>query len=276
MIEAVAGASPSPTANRVDAWLAGASREGPHYGAEGLRGVRDVLRERLSRDYVLSGVDFKRPRGSDTRKVDLASLRHAQRAFRGQEVVIDLAAVPAVRTPWSLVYENNLPATLNALEAARVAGCRRLIYASSNHVVGKYEEDGRTRRSSRDGTTTRSDANPDDHCGLPDRPDGFYAVGKAFGEGAGRFYAEEFACRSSAFESGASPPLGNPTDVRSFARLLKHDDLVRLIRACLNAPPELKYGSSTVSRRTPGVFCGRRRRSEAIGYEPRDNAEGWR
>lgn len=244
-------------------------------GAEGLIGT--VLRERLRGDYDLTGVDFKRPRGSGTRKVDLARLKHAQRAFRGQDVVIDLAAVPAVRTPWSLVYENNLPATLNALEAARLAGCRRLIYASSNHVVGKYEEDEpyasivAGRYDGLDPTRI-----PMITADSPIRPDGFYAVGKAFGEGAGRFYAEEFGLSVFCLRIGSVTPLGNPTDVRSFATLLTHDDLVRLIRACLEAPQELKYGIFYGVSANTWRFWDVKAAREVIGYEPRDNAEGWR
>ena len=39
------------------------------------------------------------------------------------------------------MQENNVRATVNMLEAAREAGVQRVVFASSNHVVGLYERD---------------------------------------------------------------------------------------------------------------------------------------
>lgn len=244
-------------------------------GANGRIGT--ILRERLRDDYEISGIDFRRERGSDVRKVDSARLKDVVKACAGQDVVIDLAAIPAVRTPWDQVYENNVPATANALEGARLAGCRRVVFASSNHVVGLYERDepyasivsGRY-----DGLDPERIPRLTSASAL--RPDGYYALGKVIGEAAGRFYAEEHGLSVHCLRIGSVTPSGEPTDVRCFATLLTHDDLERLVRACIEAPPEaayaVLYGVSANTWRFWDVDEAR----DAVGYEPRDNAETWR
>jgi nucleoside-diphosphate-sugar epimerase len=203
--------------------------------------------------------------------------KQVQRACEGQDVVIDLAARAAVRTPWPDVYENNIPATLNALEAAKVAGCKRLIFASSNHVVGMYERDEPYASI----VAGRYDGLDPERIPLitadsPVRPDSFYGLGKALGEDAGRYYAEEFGLSVFCLRIGSVTRPGTPTDVRCFATLLTHDDLERLVRACLEAPAETTYGVFYGVSANTWRFWDVDGARELVGYEPRDNAESWR
>src|SRR5689334_22664263 len=106
-------------------------------GAAGLLG--EILRTRLRSDHELRGIDRRRAPGM--RRADMTSLRSVEAAFEGVDSVIDLAGHPEVTTPWPDVWKNNIPATMNALEASRRAGVRRVVFASSNHVTGLYERD---------------------------------------------------------------------------------------------------------------------------------------
>lgn len=244
-------------------------------GANGRIGT--ILRERLAGDYDVSGIDFRRERGSNVKKVDAARLKDVVRAFAEHDLVIDLAAIPAVKTPWDQVYENNVAATANALEAARLAGCRRVVYASSNHVVGLYERDepyasivaGRY-----DGLVP--DRIPRLTASAALRPDGYYALGKILGEAAGRYYAEEHGLSVHCLRIGSVTPSGEPTDVRCFATLLTHDDLERLVRACIEAPADVTYGVFYGVSANTWRFWDVEEARAAVGYEPRDDAEAWR
>jgi NAD dependent epimerase/dehydratase len=73
---------------------------------------------------------------------DVRDGRFVEEACRDVEVVYHLAALIAIpysyQAPQSFV-ETNVTGTLNVLEAARRAGCRRLIHASTSEVYGTAE-----------------------------------------------------------------------------------------------------------------------------------------
>ena len=190
--------------------------------------------------------------------------------------MIDLAADSSATAGWDAVYGNNLSATFNALEASRRAGVRRVIFASSNHVTGMYERDhpyasivaGRYEEVDRDATRF---IGPYD----PIRPDGLYAVGKAFGEAVARLYAEAHGLSVICLRIGTVNSADRPRSPRQFATLLTHADLVRLVRAAIEAPSDVRYaivyGVSNNTWRFWDLESAR-----AIGYVPLDDAEAWR
>jgi nucleoside-diphosphate-sugar epimerase len=244
-------------------------------GASGLIG--QLLMEGLAGDHDVLGVDVRAPRGSDIRRVDMTRLGAAERSFEGVELVIDLAANPSPAISWREACEHNVPAALNALEAARRAGVRRLVYASSNHVTGMYEHD-EPYASIVAGNYEGLDpaATPLISSTHPVRPDGPYAVSKAFGEAAGRYYADAFDLSVICLRIGTVNAEGRPRNAREFATLLTHGDLVRLVDGCLRAPEDLRFGTFY------GVSANRWRFWEiadaehALGYRPRDDAEDFR
>lgn len=244
-------------------------------GASGLIG--SILLENLATDYELSGIDAARARRPEVRVADMRRLRAIEDSFRNQDAVVDLAADPSATASWKQVYENNLPATFNALEAARRAGVKRFVFASSNHVTGGYERDH-----------PYSAIAAGDYEGLdpgriepitsahPIRPDGPYGIGKAFGEAAGRYFADEFGLSVICLRIGTVNESGRPTEPRDFATLLTHDDLVRLVRCCLGAPPDLRFGVFYGVSRNRWRYWDIADAGAQLGYDPRDDAEAWR
>jgi nucleoside-diphosphate-sugar epimerase len=197
--------------------------------------------------------------------------------FRDQHVVIDLAADPRGGAPWEVVYRNNMRATYNAYEAARRAGVRRVVFASSNHVTGEYERDEPY------ASVVAGRYKGLDPRGLPMitsrhavRPDSYYGVGKAFGEALGRFYAEEHGLSVICLRIGSVSAADRPSEPRDFATLLTHADLVRLVQSAIEAPGEVGfavvYGVSDNTWR----FWDLDEARSLLGYAPRDNAESWR
>ena len=108
----------------------------------------------------------------------------------------------------------------------------------------------------------------------PIRPDGPYGIGKAFGEAAARYYADEFGLSVVCLRMGSVSE--RPTSAREFATLLTHRDLVQLVRRVLAAPDSLRfavyYGVSANTWRFWDIDDARR----DVGYEPEDDAEAWR
>ncbi len=244
-------------------------------GAAGL--VGGVLRDGLGDDYELSGVDAKPVDGLDSLVADTTDLGAIQPAFEGVDVVVDLASVPDQDSTWDVVYENNLPSTLNALEASRRAGVKRLIFASSNHATGNYEDDHPYSAIVAGDYGGLDPATiPYVTTAMPVRPDGPYGIGKAFGEAAGRYYSDRFGLSVICLRIGTLNREGRPLNPRQFATLLTHRDLVHLVERCIEAPDDLQFGIFYGVSDNTWRFWDVSNSRDAIGYTPRDDAERWR
>ena len=244
-------------------------------GAAGL--VGGVISDGLATDYDVSGVDIRPANDIPSLVADTTDLDAILPAFEGVDTVIDLASVPDQDSPWDVVYENNLPSTYNALEAARRAGARRLIFASSNHATGNYEDDEPYASIVADAYDGLDPANvPLVSVDMPIRPDGPYGIGKAFGEAAGRYYSDVYGLSVICLRIGTLNRESRPLVARHFATLLTHGDLVRLVRACVDAPESVQfaifYGVSNNTWRFWDISNSR----ELAGYAPEDDAERWR
>ncbi|GAA0516590.1 Nucleoside-diphosphate-sugar epimerase [Halorubrum aquaticum] len=102
---------------------------------------------------------------------------------REVDAVVHLAGAPAVSTPYESVERNNVRGTRNVLEAASRAGVDTVVFASSNHAVGMYEEQHAPSLYDPDYDLT-VDAES------PLRPDSDYGASKVAGEAWCRLYAE--------------------------------------------------------------------------------------
>ena len=244
-------------------------------GAAGL--VGGVLRDGLKDDYELSGVDRVAIEGFNSLVADTTDLDAVLHAYEGIDTVIDLASVPSDKTRWEVVHQNNLTSTHNAMEASRRAGVKRLIFASSNHATGNYEDDypysaivaGRYGGIDPDNI-------PYVTTSMPIRPDGSYGIGKVFGEATGRHFSDRHGLSVICLRIGTLNGESRPLSVRHFATLLTHRDLVHLVDRSIQAPLEIKfgifYGVSNNKWRIWDISNSR----DSIGYNPQDNSEEWR
>jgi uronate dehydrogenase len=172
------------------------------------------------------------------------------RAVAGTQAVIHLGGVPD-EAAFDVLEGPNLRGAFNVFEAARRAGVRRVVYASSNRITGFYP-------ASR-------------HLGgtEPVRPDGLYGVTKAFGEALGRLYADKFGLEVICVRIGSFED--RPWESRHLTTWLSPADAVRLFSACLDAPDvgfEVIYGVSANARRWWDLGPAAR-----LGYQPEDDAE---
>ena len=241
-------------------------------GAGGL--VGQVLQRELAGLYDLRCVDARR-RGGLVR-VDMTRQRQADHVMEGVDVVIDLASAHW-QTPWNAVLKNNIPAVWTTLDAARRHGVRRVIYASSNHVTGLYERD-QPFASILAGDYEGLDPAtvPRITTSMPVRPDTPYGVGKALGEAAARYYSERHGLSVLCLRIGSLNYASRPSTPRHFATLITHADMGRLARSCVEAPADVSFGLYYgVSDNTWRIW-NLQDATDAVGYQPRDNAEQWR
>ena len=167
------------------------------------------------------------------------------------DAVVHLAGLPEeVSLPGELTsHVITTAALLDAMVAHRVP---RLVYASSNHAVGR---------------TPRADGELTEHA-LP-RPDTYYGVAKVAAEALMQLFADRHgidavACRIGSF-------MEEPTTVRALSTWLSHGDGIRMVEAALTTPAlgfAVLYGISANTRGWWDLEPGRR-----LGYEPLDDAE---
>jgi nucleoside-diphosphate-sugar epimerase len=239
-------------------------------GAAGLAGT--VLMHGLGGRYDVVGVDRTIRRPPNVRRRNLARSRGLAGIFAGADAVVDLAGLSGPRTEWKDVRRNNLRATLNVLEAARRAGVRRYVFASSNHVTGGYErEPPYSAIVAGDYEGLDPDWLPLVGTNRPVRPDGPYALGKVLGEAAARWYSDAYGLSAVCLRIGTVNAEDRPLEPRHFATLLTHADLLRLVEAALTADVHFAvcYGVSRNTWRFWDI-------SNEIGYEPQDDAERYR
>ena len=168
--------------------------------------------------------------------------------------MVHLAANASLDTSWEEARELNMTGTYNAFEAARQCGVRKVVFASTNHVTGFHELEGRP-------------AGPDS----PIRPDSLYGVSKAFGEALGRYYSDAFNLSVFCLRIGSflPSPVGQPERVRGT--WCSPRDLAQLVRlALLNDTVRfgIFYGVSNNDQRPWDLANAQ----TLLGYAPQDNA----
>src|SRR6516225_5463205 len=75
--------------------------------------------------------------GDDFVPADLADLAQVEKAVAGMEGVIHLGG-HSVEGSWGTILNANIIGCYNLFEAARRAGVKRVVFASSNHAIGFY------------------------------------------------------------------------------------------------------------------------------------------
>lgn len=123
----------------------------------------------------------------ETHVADVADYEAIRPAFDGQDAVIHLAAQSDAGAEFQDIIEPNIVGTYNVLKAVEDAGVEKLIYASSQRVMGLYEED-HAPELYEDDYPSEHDPFRLTHETLP-KPDGYYGASKMFGEQICRMHA---------------------------------------------------------------------------------------
>src|ERR1700732_4719046 len=100
--------------------------------------------------------------GEEVVRADIGDLGAMEAALEGIDCVVHLAGVPE-EDAWEKILPANIVGTYHVFEAARRRGARRIVFASTNHVVGFHRRERRL-----------------DENVMP-RPDTRYGVSKAVG-----------------------------------------------------------------------------------------------
>lgn len=175
-------------------------------------------------------------------------------ACEGMDAVVHLAADPSMDAEF---YETLLPLNIigcyNGFEAARQAGCKRIVFASSINAILGYDADD---------YPVPWDA--------PVYPVNVYGATKCFGEALGRVYAHQhgLSCIMVRIGGAAWQQCGDQDTIRREAGITGRDQ-AQLFARCLEAPSDVDFkivhGTSNHTMQWMDLEVSRE-----LGYEPED------
>ncbi|MFD4757383.1 NAD-dependent epimerase/dehydratase family protein [Streptomyces sp. NPDC058439] len=190
----------------------------------------------------------------DAITADLGDEEALREAVRGVDAIIHLAGI-SLEASFDKILRANIQGTYHLYEAAREEGVRRIVFASSNHVIGY--------------TPRPLPGDPLIPIDAPRRPDTFYGLSKSFGEDLAQLYWDRHGMETVSVRIGSCFPV--PTSVRMLSVWMSPEDGARLFHAALTAEDvrhTVVHGSSDNTRLWWDLTTAR-----SLGYEPRDDSE---
>jgi uronate dehydrogenase len=184
---------------------------------------------------------------------DISDRTALEAMMQDVQAVVHLAGVVGNYNLETL-FRVNARGLIDVFESARLAGIKRIVFASSNHAFGRYPI-----------TEQVSPA-------LPPRPDSQHDVFKVLGETMLQNYYDRHNIRPVSLRIGTYRT--EPIDQRSLATWLSPADVAQLVDLSLRHPDP---GCMIVN----GYSNNTRLKTHdpnwsVLGYKPRDNAEDYR
>ncbi|MCB1488346.1 MAG: NAD(P)-dependent oxidoreductase [Bauldia sp.] len=189
----------------------------------------------------------------ETIVADLADPTSATRLVEGIEAIVHFGGI-STEADFESIERVNIAGMYHLYEAARLAGVKRVVFASSNHAIGFYPQSQVI------------------DTAVPQRPDTFYGLSKAFGENLASLYWDKHGIETVSIRIGSSFP--EPTDRRMLLTWLSYGDLIQLVSRALTAPRVgnlVVYGVSD----NAATFWDNRL-AGILGYKAADSSEAYR
>ena len=218
-------------------------------------GIGSLLRETLRGVYPILRLSDRIPLapargGEEIDQTEISDMAAVERMVDSVDGIVHLGGNSG-EAPWPVILQSNIVGLYNVFEAARRAGVRRVVMATSNHAVGFYPR-----------------AETIDHRVVP-RPDSRYGVSKAFSEALASLYADKHGIGFLCVRIGNFGT--RPIDIRRLSIWISPRDLTQLVRIGLEHPEiryEIVYGVSNNRRSWYDNSNAAR-----LGYRPQDDSE---
>ena len=184
---------------------------------------------------------------------DLSDKQAVHQLVEGVDAIVHFGGVSVERS-FEEILGANICGVFHIYEAARRHGVQRVVFASSNHVIGFYKQDQTL----------------DAHS--PKRPDGYYGLSKSYGEDLANFYFDRYGIQTLSIRIGSSFP--KPQNRRMMSTWLSYADLTQLIERGLladNIGHSIVYGMSA----NKDVWWDNHL-AEGLGFSPADTSQVFR
>lgn len=215
--------------------------------------LAELLRERYDLRLIYRTNRPAEPPVEDWCMLDLEDLPGLTDAMQGIDAVVHMAADPEVEATWESVLHNNIIGTYNVFEAARLAEVKKIVFASTNHVMGMYDRDGMWPI----------------FADQPIRPDSLYGVSKAFGEALGHFWYDQHGVSVICLRIGWMLP--EPHDEIARWMWLSPRDCAQIVSRAIDSAIgfDIVYAISQNTTRRWDIT----KTIEHFDYRPEDDAE---
>jgi uronate dehydrogenase len=195
--------------------------------------------------------------------------------FRGVDAVVHLAADPLAHQTWPKLIGANIDGLINVFLASVQGGVKRIVFASSNHVMGGYKDDPERPR-----LTTEPPPRPGTHYVVEGqhRDSTPYGSAKLFGERLGKCFAEAYGLSVIAVRIGwVRPGENRPQDIPPergpwFKQMwLSNPDFCQLMTKCILVDLSIRFAVINGMSANAGMPWDIEATRKLIGYEPQDD-----
>lgn len=191
-------------------------------------------------------------------QLDIAELDAFIEACTGVDTVLHLAADPSPSAEfYDSLLKNNIIGCYNGFEAARRAGCGRIVFASSVNAVLGHEQD-----------------NTPSEWDVPIFPINVYGATKCWGEALSRVYARQhnLSCicvrlTSPTFDQAGDwqPPNG-----------ITPRDTAQVFARCIDASDEVDFAIVNGVSQHTDYWMPVSESDDRVGFRPEDGTSNWR
>ncbi|NKB72287.1 MAG: NAD-dependent epimerase/dehydratase family protein [Candidatus Latescibacteria bacterium] len=241
-------------------------------GMSGLIGT--LVGRHLAQHHRIRALNRRPVAGVDTVQADIADRDAIGPAFTGIDTVVHLAAL--IEGPDAQLMAANVEGTYNVLEAARQAGVRRVVLASTGSVAGAWAKDEpychMLRGDYAQVPSTWRLIRHDD----PVRPNGLYAASKVASEGLARYYAEAHGLSILCLRLGRVEPSDQPQSPGHMVVFLTHRDCIQAVARSVEAPASIGFEAFFVTSANKWAMRDLTRAQQVIGYRPQDGLGDWK
>ena len=223
--------------------------------------------------YELSALNRRIVEGVECFQADISDLEAIKPAFKGADVVVHLAA-SLDGDNWESQLSSNVIGVYNVYEAARLAGVKRVVFASSGGAIRGFEfvspydaiAAGRYDEVSKDFSMITHDMV---------RPDRIYGAAKVWGEALGRHFSHAYGLSILCVRIGSVTQGNRPRSPRERAVYLSHRDVVQILQKCIDAPDDLLYDIFLATSDNKWGYRDLEHPRQVLGFEPQDSADAF-
>ncbi len=237
-----------------------------------------AILKRLGDKYDFTAMNRNPMEGVRCVTADITDLDAIRPHFEGQDTVVHLAAALGSDSEDDTrdYIERNVWGTYTVFEAARQAGVRRVIFASSGSTIISHTLESPLRELESGEYDKLPPTWPMLTHESPVRPNSIYGVSKVWGEALARYYVDAFGLSAICIRFGYIPEGDRPEATRTYAVWCSHDDASQMVDKCIEADDSLRFDIFYAVSDNKYNYRDISHARDVIGYVPTSRAEDFR